>query len=457
MIIDDFASLLLISPLYYFTDPILRAPTIGSMLMCLAASLVGTVIFLRKQSLLGEALSHAAYPGVIVGVIMAGFMGVSSEQGKIISISIITGAFITALLGTWTINMMVNKLKVRTDSALCFVLSSFFGIGLMLASHVQFTYSSLYQQIQVYLYGQAATMTDVHIQIYGTLAVIIIIVVAILYKEMQLITFDANYAKSLGINTRPIEILFFVLTVLAIVVGIRSVGVVLMSAMFIAPPVAARQYTNKLYVMLILSGSIGMLSGYLGNYFSVEVTNMFSTLFPGAKLSFPTGPMIVMVASTICAISLLFAPERGMLLRIIRIGIFRYRCYCENVLKAIWRLGPSSEISITDISRYHASSPLYLHFILWRLSKNGWLEQGVNKNYKLTHDGRLRASKIVRLHRLWEVYLADYLGVGAERVHRNAEEMEHIITPELEKELTLLLKDPKKDPHQQPIPPMKEF
>jgi manganese/zinc/iron transport system permease protein len=98
-----------------------------------------------------------------------------------------------------------------------------------------------------------------------------------------------------------------------------------------------------------------------------------------------------------------------------------------------------------------------MFFILWRLCRNGWLEKIETGGYKLTHDGRLRAAKIVRLHRLWEVYLADYLGVGAERVHRNAEEMEHIITPELEKELTLLLHNPKRDPHHQPIPPMEEF
>ncbi len=174
--------MLLMSPLYYFTDSILRAPTIGSMLMCLAAGLVGVVVFLRKQSLLGEALSHAAYPGVITGVILAGMLGFNASDGFAISMLIIVGAFSTALLGTWVINFMVKRLNVRTDSALCFVLSSFFGIGLTLASQVQFVYSSLYQQIQVYLYGQAATMTEVHIQIYMALALVISITVILLYK-----------------------------------------------------------------------------------------------------------------------------------------------------------------------------------------------------------------------------------------------------------------------------------
>ncbi|MEM1283519.1 MAG: iron chelate uptake ABC transporter family permease subunit [Chlamydiota bacterium] len=449
--------MLLVSPLHYFTDPILRAPTIGSILMCLAAGLVGVIVFLRKQSRLGEALSHASYPGVITGVIVAGVVGLDSRYGGAISFLIISGAFFTAMLGTWAIHFMVKRLKVRADSALCFVLSAFFGVGITLASQVQFTYSTLYQQIQVYLYGQAATMTDMHITIYAVLALVIVFVVILLYKEILIITFDEEYAKSLGFQTKPIELLFFVLTVSAIVVGIRSVGVVLMSAMLIAPAAAARQYTNKLYMMLLLSGFFGMLSGYFGNYLSAELTAYFSLVYPGSKFSIPTGPMIVVVAALICVFSLFFAPERGMLIRIVRIARFRYTCTCENVLKAMWRIGPRSDISFDDIVSYQAVSKGYLHFVLKRLIHNGWVKRTGADVYKLTHDGSVSAAKIVRLHRLWEVYLADYLGVGSERVHRSAEEMEHIITPELEEELTLLLNDPKQDPHHQPIPPREEL
>lgn len=442
------------SPLYYFTDPILRGPTIGSMLMCLAAGLVGVIVFLRKQSLLGEALSHASYPGVILGVIVAGIVGLDTRFGETLSLFIIGGAFITALLGTAAINLMVKRLNVRSDSALCFILSAFFGIGLMLASQVQFVYPTLYQQVQIYLYGQAATMTDLHIKVYAIIAIVISCVALLLYKEIQLITFDETYATSLGFRTKFIETFFFFLTVSAIVIGIRSVGVVLMSAMLIAPAAAARQYSNKLYIMLILAGLFGLASGYFGNFLSTEGTVYLLNMYPGSKFSLPTGPMIVLVAAMICLFSLLFAPERGLVIRFFRIAKFRYLCTCENVLKAMWRMGPESDLSFADIQSYQAVSTTYLKIILRRLAKSGWVEKhGVNM-YQLTHDGALWAAKIIRLHRLWEVYLADYLGVGAERVHRSAEEMEHIITPDLERELTLLLDDPKEDPHHQPIPPM---
>lgn len=438
--------------LEYFSDPILRAPTIGCMLMCLSAALVGVIAYLKKQSLLGEALSHASYPGVILGVVLGG--GLFSNSGDwfwIPTLSMI-GAFVTALLALYFIHILERSFKIRSDSALCFILSSFFGIGVTLASRVQFTHTSLYTQSLNYLYGQAATMTDIHIVIYGVLSLLIITVVLIFYKELKVLTFDRDYAKSLGLHVNLIDTVVLILLTLAIVVGIRSVGVVLMSAMLIAPAVAARQYTHRLLYMLIIAGCFGMISGLLGNILSVEITEYLQTLYPNERLALPTGPMIVVVATGICLFSLLFAPERGLVTRLIRIGLFRYRCLSENLLKCMWRLGKDQLFTLKEISRYQASSSVYLRFVVSRLETHGWVEK-VGSRYRLTTDGVYRAAHIVRLHRLWEVYLADYLGVGAERVHKSAEEMEHILTPELELELTVLLKDPKLDPHQQPIPP----
>lgn len=441
------------SPLIYFTDSVLRAPTIGCMLMCLAAALVGVIVFLKKQSLLGESLSHAAYPGVIIGVIFAGRLGVAEDEELHVGLFIMAGAFLSAFGGLWAINFLEKRLNVRSDSALCFVLAAFFGIGLTLASQVQFAYSSLYRQVQVYLYGQAATMTDIYILIYAVLALAVIATILLFYKEIRTITFDADYARSLGINTRVVDAVVFFLIVLAVVIGIRSVGVVLMSAMLIAPAVAARQYTNKLYKIFLLAALVALLSGFLGNYLSVEVSKGLAQRFPAARLTLPTGPMIVIVASLICLLSLMLAPRRGLLLRLVRIVSFRYQCMCENLLKAVWRYGPDREVTFDEIAKYQSASPWYLRFILSRLVRQGWMEQ-IKTGYRLTSEGKQWAARIVRLHRLWEVYLVDYLGVGAERVHCSAEEMEHIITPEIEAELTVILDNPKYDPHHQPIPKM---
>ncbi|MCE5318704.1 MAG: metal ABC transporter permease [Parachlamydia sp.] len=438
--------------LEYFLDPVLRAPTLGCMLMCLGAALVGVVVFLRKQSLIGEALSHASYPGVIAGILVAGLLGFDTQQELRIALLVMGGAMATALLGLWCIHILERKWKVRSDSALCFILAAFFGIGLTLASDVQFSYTSLYRQAIIYLYGQAATMTDLHIIIYGALALAIVALVALFHKELQAITFDRDYAKTLGISVAPLDTLLFILIALSIVVGIRSVGVVLISAMLIAPAAAARQYTHKFSTMLILAALFGLLSGFLGNYLSVEISRAVTVLYPGNRFALPTGPMIVLVASCLCVLSLLLAPERGRLWRMRRASRFRSQVLRENLLKAMWRFG-DTEVPLNYLKSCQTISSWGFRMLLKRLVTSGWVERMNQKSVKLTAEGCLWAARVVRLHRLWEVYLVDYLGMGVERVHYNAEEMEHILTPELEKELTLLLNDPKRDPHHQPIPP----
>lgn len=440
----------------FFTDPILRAPTIGCMLMCLSASIMGVAVFLRRESLIGETLAHASYPGIILGVLTAGLLSAANGSELLLSLFALSGAFVTALMGVWAAQAMQKHLKVPPDAALCFVLSTFFGVGLTIASEVQFSYTSLYRQAIGYIYGQAATMTDIHIAVYGILAFFAVSMVVFLQKEIQAMTFDRQFAKSLGMQVRSIETLLFILVSLAVIIGIRSVGVVLMSAMLIAPAVAARQFTNRLSSMFILAAVFGALSGFFGNYFSVRLTEILSYSYPKARIILPTGPMIVLTAAGICGFALLFAPERGLLLRSLRISVFRRACICENILKAIWRINPHGAVTLNQVAKYQSISLLHLKFLMRGMVRNGWLERQGDNGYQLTDDGRLRAAKIVRLHRLWEVYLTNYLGIGGERVHCNAEEMEHVLTPELELELTRLLEDPKVDPHHQPIPPREE-
>ncbi|MBU6446994.1 MAG: metal ABC transporter permease, partial [Verrucomicrobia bacterium] len=208
-----------------------------------------------------------------------------------------------------------------------------------------------------------------------------------------------------------------------LIIGIRSVGVVLMSGMAIAPAVAARQFSDRLQTIFLLAALFGALSAFLGNIGSVW-------------LNLPTGPAIVIVGALFAFLSLLFAPLRGLLFRLYRIGAFRLRCVEENLLKTLWK------------KRILATHSWTCKIALWRLQRAGW----VDANRTLTDDGAKKAASIIRLHRLWELYLTEELGVQAEKVHRTAEEMEHIITPEMEERLTRLLENPKHDPHHQPIP-----
>lgn len=379
-------------------DALMRAPLFGSMLMCLGTALVGVIVFVRRRSLVGEALSHAAYPGII----LCAFFGY--EWGALV------GAFVFSLLGLWVIETLEGRFSVKSDAALCFVLSGFLGVGVLLASRLQSVSPLLYQKAQTFLFGQAVTMHGGHVAIYGVFTAVLILWIISSYRQIEVSHFDPIFSRVIGV--RRSEWVTHVMLALAIVIGMRSVGVVLMAGMLIAPALAARQWTQSLTGMFCLAGLFGAMSGFGGVVLSERL---------------PTGPMILLVAALICVVSMgVQLVRRG-----VKIWQFRMQVRIDNAVKAIWRYGSAEMGWWTRV----------------RLRSEGWYDGGT-----LTEDGRRRALHIVRLHRLWEVYLTEYLGVSSDKVHRSAEEMEHILTPEIEATLVTLLKDPKTDPHEQPIP-----
>jgi len=427
----------------FFTDPVLRGPTWGTLLMCISSSLMGVVLFFKKRILLGESLSHATYPGVVAGVSFFAFFFPAHEEWTFVAV--LGGAFISSLLGLKAIEWMEQKGKVRSDAALCFVLAVFFGIGTVGASAMQLAIPVWYQQVQILLFGQAATMSDSHIILYAVLSSAVVLFITCSFRPLQALLFDRDFAKSAGIPVLFLEKMVFWLLLFSIVLGIRSVGVVLMSGMVIAPVIAARQFTHQLRMVFFLSACFGALSGLLGNILSVIGSSYFSFQ---ETLTLPTGPMIILVSASFALFSLLFAPHRGWIFRLSRMVFFRLRCLQENILKALWRNG---SLSFLDLRKAHAISSFSFRLALFGLSQEGWIEKKGGL-FSLTKDGIQKAESVVRLHRLWELYLARALGFEGDRIHRNAEEMEHILTPELERQLTVLLANPTADPHNQPIP-----
>lgn len=424
----------------FFTNPVLSISTISSMLMCLASALVGVVVFVRRRSLVGEALAHAAYPGIGLAVIMCA--GLFIRWPFLFPIAVFVGAFCSSMLGMKLIAFMEEKLSMKSDSALCFVLSTFLGMGILVSSRIQFSHPIWFQKIQMFIYGQAATMMTIHALLYATLTVLVATFLAFFFYQIQAASFDRQFARVLGLRVKWIESIVLFLIVVAVSLGLRSVGVVLMAGMLIAPAAFARQLTNRLSYMFAIAGVIGLLGGFFGNYLAVNLSILWD-------VSLPTGPMIVVVAVTLTVLALIFAPDKGLISRLYRRRRFQLKVLRENILKEIYKTGQT--FSFSRLKKSHRVSFPFLWGAVTYLSYKGWLKR-IDRKYSLTESGTLKAKRIVRLHRLWEVYLYTCLGVGAEKVHRSAEEMEHILTPQLEKELGRLLNDPKKDPHNQCIP-----
>jgi manganese/zinc/iron transport system permease protein len=420
----------------YFTDPILRAPTLGCILLCTAAALMGAVLFFQRRLMVSESISHAAYPGAVLGILVLSLFGPEYEEYSFIAV--LFGACFTSWLGLRVISYLERRQKIKSDPALCLTLAIFFGVGILLASWLQESAPMWVSQVSSLLYGQAATLTDAHVLIYGSLAFICLSVVTLAFRPLQTLLFDRAYAKTIGIQTKTVERLLFWLLLVSIVAGIRSVGVILMSGMLIAPVIVARQFSDRLKTVFFLSAIVGAFSGWIGNVLSVEIALKYE------HIHIPTGPMIVLVGSVLAILSMLFSPKRGVFFRLARLALFRLRCLEENVMKGIWKKG---KIDKTELKRLYPNSSFAIH----RLIRQGWVVRE-GRSLCLTEDGRIKAGTIVRLHRLWELYLTEELGCHAGRVHHNAEDMEHILTPELERRLTKLLSNPQNDPHQQPIP-----
>lgn len=433
----------------FFTDPVIRTPLLGTIFMCMATALVGVTAFVRRTSLIGEMLSHAAYPGVVMSVFVIAALAKRSEL--IFSLGAMGGGLLFSALSLYVMRKLEKKWKVASDNALCLVLSMFFGIGVLLASRAQFTHAPLFRSVQLFLYGQAATMTSSQVVLFSLLFVCIALFLSVFFRVVQTVCFDSGFARRLGEGTRAVEVGLFFLLLLAIVIGMSSVGLVLMSGMLIAPAIAARHLTSRLSRMFIASALFGGASALVGNFLSWKIPLWVVSLRGGESFSLPTGPMIVLVATFFALMSALFSPHRGVFSRWLRLFLFRRRCLEENLLKKLWKEGGSAQIVCCDLDNCSLLSRLLLPRVVARLTAQNEIEKK-GKTLQLTESGRKRAEYIIRLHRLWEVYLVDYLGKCIEEVHASAEEMEHIITPELERELTEMLGDPSNDPHKQPIP-----
>lgn len=278
--------------LLILSDYTFQIVALGTGILGLMSGVIGSFTTLQKESLLGDALSHAALPGIVIGFLIVG----RKEW-----IYLLTGALISGLLATFIIQWMNKGNKVKFDNALSLILSSFFGFGLVLMTFAQRSPNANQAGIENFIYGQASSMLLQDVRVLAVATVIGIGLILIFWKELKIFVFDPQYTKTLGFNTRFLRLLISTIMVITIILGLESVGVILMSALLVGPAVAARQWTNRLEIMVALAGFFGMISGVTGTL----ISSMYEQI--------PTGPTIVVVLSGFLFVSLLFAPRRGIL------------------------------------------------------------------------------------------------------------------------------------------------
>lgn len=285
-----------------FTDHTFRTVLFGTMAIGAVSGAIGCFAYLRRQSLVGDVVSHSSLLGIMLMFMTSYWL---TGQGSKSLWILVPGAIIAGVAALWLTQTIVKNTGVREDSGLGTMLAIFFGTGVLLLRWVQDSNPPIpgRRGLGDYLFGMAASMTQNDLYLIGFIGLGSIIVMMLFWKELKAVAFDPLFAQGLGFRTQLLDLLLIAILVNGIVIGIQCIGVVLMIAMLVTPAATARLWTQSLGSMVGLAAMIGAFCAAVGTIVSAEVSNM------------PTGPVIVVAGVVIFLISILVAPNRGVISR----------------------------------------------------------------------------------------------------------------------------------------------
>ena len=272
---------------------------LGTVILAMATGIIGSISVLKGKSLIGDAIGHSTYPGIVIAFML------SMEKSPLV---LLLGAAIAGAISFFLIDLISNNSKIDLDATLAIVLSSFFGLGMVLKSYIQGhpAYAGVSQSgLKNYIFGQASYIMKNDVKIIFVVSILSIILLLVFYKEIKVYVFDEVYAKTIGINPVLMNTIILIATMLLITTGLKLVGAILISSMLIVPAITALQWTDKFHVMLIIAGICGGVSAFIGTF--------ISTAYDGMS----TGPTIILVMSLFSLISMIIGP-RGIRKQIVR-------------------------------------------------------------------------------------------------------------------------------------------
>lgn len=407
---------------------------IGTALLGGTAGVLGSFAVLRRRALVGDVVAHAALPGLCLAFLMIGarhFVGM------------LAGAFLAGLAGIALMTIFCRWTRTKEDAALGLVLSTFFGAGIMLSSYIQnIEGGGSRAGLETYIYGQAAGMLREDLFLICAVSAVVLALLAAFYKEFKLLSFDPGFAQAQGWPTLALDLTLMGSLTLVTVMGLPVVGVVLMAAMLILPGAAARFWTDRLERMLLLSALLGAAAGTIGSLISAGVARRwlgFDPLGFAEGQTAPTGPVIVLCGTGVFLFSMLVAPNRGLLARLWRWWRLRTKTGGENLLRTLYeyaegRAAGTRPMTESEVAAARAWSCRLARWRLWRAVLRGWVRR-VEGGVELTPAGRIEAERLVRAHRLWELFLIHGASIAPDHVDRDADAMEHVLAPEILDEL----------------------
>jgi len=398
--------------------------TLGVSLLGASVGLVGCFIVLRRRALTGDALAHAALPGVCVAFMLAG--GRSLPW-------LLVGAFAAGLVGVQVISALRRFTRVKEDAAIGIVLSVFYGLGVVLLAVIQNRFPGASKAgLETYILGQAASMHQEEVELIALASLLTVMVLAMLFKEFRLICFDGDFARAQGWPALLLDFLLMGLVAVAVAVGLPAVGVVMIAALLILPGVTARFWTDRLPRVLALASVCGAATGFLGAALSTQFSGL------------PTGPIIVLVGSGFFAASAVAAPRRGILGRLLADRRFRTNLALRRLLQALYEQTeqtlPSPAAELGGLMAARSWSGLELERLLRIARRRGWVDLTNADRPALTGAGLRCAVEAVRFQRLAELFLTERPDQAAGLLNL-AEDTLHLAIPaELTAELTAKLR-----------------
>lgn len=387
---------------------------IGTALLGGMSGVVGSFAVLRGRSLVGDMLAHAALPGVCLAFLVTGTRGL---------LGLSLGALAVGLVAIAAVTVIVRWTRTKEDAAIGIVLSTFFGAGVVLLSVIQDMEGVGNKAgLDSYLFGEPGSMLTGDLVLLAVVAVVVVAIVAMLFKEFQVVCFDIGFAQSQGWPTLRLDLLLMASLAVVTVVGLPIVGVVLMAAMIILPAATARFWTNQLHSMLLLAAGFGIAAGVLGTRLGYGL---------------PAGATIVLTGAAMFVVSLLAAPGRGVVPRVVAEFRLRRRIQREHLLRSLYELNEPHLPDVAPLPLQKLYEYRYWNSLA-KLLQNA-VESGLitraDGHVELTHLGFRRAAELTKTHRLWEMYMMQHAGIAPDHVDRDADDVEHLLPESLLLEL----------------------
>lgn len=404
-----------------------RVVLLSTTVLGVAAGVVGVLAMLRRRSLLGDAMSHAALPGVCAAYLV---LGERSFWGFMV------GAVVAGLCAVGFVQAVRTFTRVKEDAAIAIAIGGFFGVGIVLSRVIQNqTGGGNKAGLDGFLFGQAASMVRQDAWAIGGVSAAALIATSVFYKELKAVCFDAGFAAGQGWPTKSIDFGLMALVCVCTVVGLPAVGVVLMVAMLVIPGAAARFWSDRLGVVMVIAGVIGGGAGLMGTVLSAVMGESGGGGGGRVARGWPTGPMIVLVAALVFVVSLVASPGRGVAAMWLRRARMRRKMGVQHVLRDAYEsleergdFGREWDaLALAGTARVDVGS-------LRRAERAGLLERR-GERWALTPGGQREAAHLVRIHRLWETYLIEHADIAPDHVDRDADEIEHVLAPEVVREL----------------------